>query len=127
MHRILYRSVASDDFRSDDLFKVIEVSARNNPERDVTGFLLYKAGRFLQFIEGPQENLGQLLSQLAKDPRHRDVEVLVDTPASRRCFPRWRMQRIGSDDQAIAGLTDAMRAAGLDEKFAAEIRRCLQA
>ena len=64
MQQLIYVSYASDDFQSGDVFKIIETSARNNPTRDVTGFLVYAHDTFVQFVEGPAASLDALLDDL---------------------------------------------------------------
>ncbi len=96
MDRILYTSRASADLPSDDVFRIIETSARNNPSRDVTGFLIFHQGRFLQLVEGEGQALDELLEVLKRDPRHSDLTVHYREPATHRCFPNWRMRRLGA-------------------------------
>ncbi len=112
MHRIVYVSHARDELPSNELFRIIEQSSRNNPGADITGFLVYRCGRFLQFIEGPLASLEGLLAVLAKDPRHHSLRVLSCEPVRERSFPRWRMKRIGETGDALAELTQACRAEG---------------
>ena len=100
MERILYTSRASKDLPSDEVFRIIETSARNNPARDVTGFLIFSQGRFLQLVEGEGRALDELLAVLKRDPRHCDLTVFYRESASQRCFPNWRMRRLGSSPEA---------------------------
>lgn len=101
MERIVYTSQASTDLASDDVFRIVTTSARNNPSRDVTGFLIYHERRFLQLVEGESEALEGLLEVLRRDPRHRDLTVRYREPALERCFPNWRMRRLGSSTEAM--------------------------
>ena len=96
MERIVYTSRARTDLASDEVFRIIETSARNNPSRDVTGFLIFHRDRFLQLVEGEGEALDELLGVLKRDPRHSELIVHYREPASKRCFPNWRMRRLGS-------------------------------
>ena len=80
MQQLIYVSYASDDFQSGDVFKIIETSARNNPTREVTGFLVYA--------------LDALLDDLKADSRHQRLEVLERREGRGRCFPNWRMERL---------------------------------
>ena len=94
MQQLIYVSYASDDFQSGDVFKIIETSARNNPTRDVTGFLVYAHDTFVQFVEGPAASLDALLNDLKADSRHQRLEVLERREGRGRCFPNWRMERL---------------------------------
>lgn len=96
MDCILYTSRASTDLPSDEVFRIIEASARNNPARDVTGFLIFHQDRFLQLVEGEGQALDELLDVLKRDARHCDLTFHYREPALKRCFPNWRMRRLGS-------------------------------
>ncbi|OBX19998.1 hypothetical protein A9995_05530 [Erythrobacter sp. QSSC1-22B] len=100
MERMLYTSRACTVLASDDVFRIIETSARNNPSRNVTGFLIFHQGRFLQLVEGEAQALDGLLEVLKRDPRHYGLTVHYREPALTRCFPNWRMRRLGSSAQA---------------------------
>jgi hypothetical protein len=53
--------------------------------------LLYKNGEFMQALEGPDKEVTALAERIAKDPRHRDVRVILKTAARQREFPDWTM------------------------------------
>lgn len=93
MDQIVYTSRAAAHASAADVFDIIASSARNNPQRDVTGFLVFTGEAFLQLIEGPPQRLDELLGVLRKDPRHCDLAVLSRDAISARCFPSWRMHR----------------------------------
>lgn len=112
MHQLIYTSEARQDLMPDDLFRIVEQSARNNPSADITGFLIYRNGRFLQFLEGPLMSLETLLAQLAADDRHRSLQVVGRLPIAERSFPRWRMRRVGEEGDALAALEEALVAEG---------------
>ena len=94
MERLVYRSIAAPDLESAAIFEIVETSARKNPSREITGFLIHDEGRFLQLVEGPSESLDDLLVDLGNDPRHSSIEVLERAEASQRFFPNWRMKRL---------------------------------
>lgn len=112
MHQLIYSSEARSGLAQDDVFRIVEQSARNNPSSDITGFLLYRGGRFLQLIEGPLMALEMLLARLAQDDRHHDLQVLSRLPVAQRSFPRWRMRRVGVDMDALNELEEALRSEG---------------
>ena len=92
---LLYTSTAAANIDSGDVFAIIEASARRNPSRGVTGFLIYDGREFLQYVEGPQDALDTLLSQLAEDRRHGGVRILQRAESPTRLFPKWAMRRAG--------------------------------
>lgn len=93
---LLYTSVAAEGLDSADVFKIVEDSSRRNPARDITGFLIFDRTRFLQYVEGPQAALDELLETLGKDRRHHSVRVLHRSQSEQRLFPRWAMRRAGA-------------------------------
>lgn len=98
MEQIVYTSRASENVTSADLFNIIEISARNNPDREVTGFLVAKGNDFLQLVEGPTDRLEELLTVLKRDRRHRDIHILLRDPIHTRNFPSWKMQRFDASN-----------------------------
>lgn len=109
MQQIVYTSRATDKVTAAELFKIIEVSARNNPGRGVTGFLIATQSGFLQLVEVPGEHLDALISALQHDPRHRDICVLLREPIQRRDFPSWKMQRFDATSGEPERVLTSMR------------------
>lgn len=96
MQQIVYTSHATDQVTAAELFNIIEISARNNPGREVTGFLVAAPSEFLQLVEGPAERLDELIAILQRDPRHRDIRVVLREQIHQRSFPSWKMQRFNT-------------------------------
>lgn len=113
MQQLVYRSDAAADTRSGEVFRIIETSARNNPAREITGFLVFAHDRFLQLVEGSSEALDVLLADLGADPRHENLRVLSRRAIERRAFPNWRMQRLSFDEGGIEALCGKLSDAGL--------------
>lgn len=80
---------------------ILATAHKNNPEKGVTGALLYSGGYFCQVIEGPEEVLEDLFETIQMDGRHGDVTVLHFEPIEARGFGEWAM--------ALAGIEDNMR------------------
>lgn len=108
---MVYTSVATSQMDQADVFNIVQTSVDNNMARGVTGFLIYADNKFCQLIEGEEAELRKLLQIIGADPRHSNIDVLVDEPVSARRFPRWRMQRVskgsGSIDEIRQALTNA--------------------
>ena len=108
MHQIIYTSEAAPGLNSEEVFRIVEQSAYNNPGRDITGFLIFRDGRFLQLIEGPLNKLEELLEALRGDPRHHSLKVVDQRPVADRSFGRWRMRRVGEAQPALDELEGMM-------------------
>ena len=111
MRQMIYTSVATNQMDQADVFSIVQKSVDNNMARGITGFLIYSDNRFCQLIEGEEADLRGLLRTLASDPRHKNIDILVDEPISGRRFARWRMQRVakgcGASEEVKQVLTSA--------------------
>lgn len=126
MHQLIYTSEARAGLSQEDVFRIVEQSARNNPSADITGFLVFQRGRFLQLIEGPLMALEMLMAQLAQDDRHGGLKVLSRAPISDRSFPRWRMRRVGVEMNAVEELESALRSEGMGRPLPQPVRDFLR-
>lgn len=79
---ILTDSVISD---------LLQKCRNNNAENGITGMLIYFDGTFVQFLEGPDENLNQLFLKISQDKRHQDIILLLEGIAEKREFSDWSM------------------------------------
>ncbi|PVZ96342.1 hypothetical protein DDQ50_03760 [Amnibacterium flavum] len=88
---VIYSSRAVQDLSDDDLLELLTVSRRNNSRLGLTGVLLHRDGRFLQYLEGPEQVLRQRIDIIAADPRHTSFTILLDEEIPGRLFPAWSM------------------------------------
>lgn len=121
MHQLIYVSEARSELGSEEVFRIIEQSSRNNPRANITGFLIFSGGRFLQLVEGPAEALDALVATVERDPRHHSFQVLARRPVHERSFPRWRMKRVGVGLDALDELRAGLTAEGRDSALPAEV------
>ena len=99
LHNIVYCSRATAGVDDAAVARIIEVSKRANPERGITGLLVYGSGIFFQWLEGPRDNVTALLNLLKTDPRHDSVVVFSESEEVReRLFPDWDMELVTTDD-----------------------------
>jgi hypothetical protein len=119
--QLVYCSRATADVDDATVERIIEVSRRRNPQRGITGMLVYGAGVFFQWIEGPRDGIAGLLASLQADPRHQDIVMLSEAEEVReRLFPDWAMQRVSGAEirhvllDALGTVTDERSAATLD-------------
>jgi hypothetical protein len=89
---IVYLSTAAAPLDTDDLAKLLDSSRTNNMLTHLTGMLLYREGRFLQVLEGPEVFVRGRMAVIAADPRHTGVQVLLEETIGERRFPRWTMR-----------------------------------
>ena len=93
LSQYLYISTAPNLTR-EEVDTILASSARNNPERGITGLLLYNGRNFLQLLEGEESALVALMTLIAHDPRHSGVSMLGRREIEQRACPDWAMRRI---------------------------------
>lgn len=98
MIEVAYISEASSSLAPDEIFKIIETSARNNLRDELTGFLIFANNRFFQVVEGPPASIDALMERLESDARHSSIEIISRRDIDERSFPRWRMERVKAND-----------------------------
>ena len=91
MYSLVYVSSAVTLFSEQELADLLLVSRRNNEKAEVTGMLLYREGNFMQYLEGPKENVVASMERISKDPRHRGILILVQKETPVREFSDWAM------------------------------------
>jgi hypothetical protein len=69
---------------------VCRSSRARNAERGIAGVLLFDGQRFCQWLYGPKDNVTQLMSDIALDPRHTDLSMRLETTLPALQFePHW--------------------------------------
>lgn len=88
---VSYVSRAVDTFDDARLAELLAQSRRSNHERDLSGMLLYRRGRFFQVLEGPKDAVDELMAKIRRDPRHDEIRVLLTEEIEERRFEEWTM------------------------------------
>ena len=91
MIQLVYVSSSIQPFTSSELLQLLDTSRQNNEKLGITGMLLYKDGDFMQALEGEEEPVHSLSARIAKDPRHKDIRILLEDAGTEREFPDWSM------------------------------------
>jgi hypothetical protein len=91
LRSVTYSSTAVSTFGADELTDLLSSSRAANLARDLSGMLLFRGNRFLQVLEGPESVVRDLVDRIRRDPRHRDMRVLVDERIDERRFAEWTM------------------------------------
>ena len=98
LHQVVYCSRAADDVDDNAVDRLISKARRVNPELGITGLLVFGSGVFFQWIEGPRDNVTQLMNRIRQDPRHEHVVMLSESEEVReRLFPDWSMELVTPD------------------------------
>ncbi|NBC11725.1 MAG: hypothetical protein GVY24_08370 [Planctomycetes bacterium] len=96
--QLLYISQAATPMDSPALMDLLAQCHRNNRELGLTGLLMYSGGHFIQLLEGDPASVCQMYERIRRDRRHTNVRLLMQEPAHRRIFDRWRMGLLNMDD-----------------------------
>jgi hypothetical protein len=88
---VVYLSWATVQFDEAALIKLNNSNQVNNKLHGITGLLVHKRGMFLQYIEGKQAAVMELMKKLYDDPRHEGITVLHSGMRRTRRFPEWHM------------------------------------
>jgi hypothetical protein len=89
--RLIYVSTMTEECDTSALQRILEVSHANNSAKKITGMLCYDPSFFLQCLEGPQEAVNELYSDIVRDPRHKNVTLLEYVTVGEREFGAWSM------------------------------------
>ena len=100
---IVYMSEPDESLSDRDIVEILEASQENNEEACITGVLFYDGRHFLQVLEGPDEAVWNVYSEILADPRHRNVVTIHEGPILKRAFNAWGMayRRIDEDSEIL--------------------------
>jgi len=117
LKRVHYISSFVQDMSDDEIEELASQAAKKNAENDITGVLMAKGGVFFQIIEGPEENIDRLFTNILKDIRHEKIITLgIQIGDLKRLFPNWHMKEINLDTttserlQPVKAIIDAVHA-----------------
>ena len=68
-------------------------------------------GNFFQCLEGDEAQVNQLYEKLLRDPRHKDLKILLREPIERVSFGDWEMKFALVDEKVRGLLRDPLGAA----------------
>ena len=124
-YALLYRSVSTYPIGTLGMQALSVRSAQRNREAGITGLLLHGLhtqvegvpGAFVQWIEGPEDEVRELFHSIESDDRHSGIEILASgsvqgLTGGGRLFPDWGMRT-----EAISDLPASL------EGFLAHVRQ----
>lgn len=91
MHQIAYFSCANHILDPEELSQILDESRSWNADHGLTGLLLYRDGNFLQVLEGEEADVREIFTKISRDPRHKNIIVVLDEEVEERFFPEWEM------------------------------------
>lgn len=94
MFALVYVSHAVTPFDDAALKTLAEKASEKNGRLQVTGYLNFNRARsiFFQYLEGPQQAVVDLMTEIKADDRHRIANVVELGELQSRLFPDWSMR-----------------------------------
>lgn len=110
MYFLTYMSRSCANISEAELQGILEQARVKNAEADVTGLLLLRSGTFFQLLEGRRHDVLATFTRIARDPRHRQIDVLFEfeEEGAQRFFPQWQMGYV-DDARASTGQAALLR------------------
>ena len=123
MRTVIYTSSAAPGVGTEALRSILAASRRNNAAWHLSGVLMFAEGTFLQVVEGPVWPMAKAMARIETDPRHANMQVLLDLESDRRFFPAWAMASRELDGDG----TFALSRAEMDAYLAADVPPAVRA
>lgn len=101
LYRLVYTSFRKPECDEKEIENILKACQRNNPQRKVTGILMHSKNRFIQYIEGNEQDVTALYELIKGDPRHTSVNRRNFEPIDKRMFPSWEMGYKNVDELAF--------------------------
>ena len=94
LYALVYTSQAIQKLDETALIEIFSTSRKNNTSDEITGFLIYREGYFLQLLEGPRQKVRQCFERIQKDRRHRSIVLQGEAYQAQRMMPSWSMGQV---------------------------------
>jgi hypothetical protein len=103
MHSLIhciYASRKTSSFNEHEIPVLLEKARAANAGKAITGMLLYVEGSFFQVLEGDPQSVDEVYAVIQRDPRHKDVSMIIREPITERGFADWTMgfSTVGRDE-----------------------------
>ncbi|MEM9269520.1 MAG: BLUF domain-containing protein [Pseudomonadota bacterium] len=99
--QVLYFSAPTRALNETELQDLADHVQGRNESLGLTGFLYASPSRFCQLLEGPEEDVLDLMEKIIRDNRHDKVQVMIEASTLSPVFHRFHVRlRHGIADQA---------------------------
>ncbi len=93
---------------------ILKACERNNPERNLTGMLLFTSNCFLQVLEGGRSAINTQFQIISRDTRHTDIEIIGYRDIDFRSFDQWSMFYVAHTAETMRHLSRYSASATFD-------------
>lgn len=101
---VSYMSLQSRLLTNDEVNQMLFQIREKNKRLMITGILLLIQGKFIQYIEGPEEEIDRVYEQIKIDSRHNELLLLDEGEVEERQFKDWSMAFRRIDDEDVKNL-----------------------
>lgn len=91
LHYIIYQSTPTDNVDKELLDSITTESMKWNAAHGITGILIHHDNRYIQYIEGNEEDIVEVFEKISRDSRHQKITTEVRGYTNERTFPGWSM------------------------------------
>ena len=103
LRSILYISSAVHPPSYEQMRHLLHKARERNAINDITGILLLVDSNFMQYIEGPEQNLNNIYQIIKNDTLHKGIIEIFNEPIRSRLCSNWNM---AFDSTDFKGFTD---------------------
>lgn len=100
---LVYVSSAAYELSDEKIKHILGRARDRNIEHHVTGVLLFIGGNFMQYIEGPADELDLIYSIIKADPDHKGLIELMHHAIEARDFSSWSMAYCTKNRAVLVG------------------------
>ena len=108
MFKLAYVSHAAPDLTDEEIQRIVERSQLKNARVGITGFLCLRGRTFLQYLEGGELSVVELMDTIRNDPRHEVIKTVVLGNQDQRNFLGWQMQFLDDSFFGQVALEDVL-------------------
>ncbi len=90
MQSLIYYSKAKVNFTEEQIAELVVISEQFNRSQNINGFICFRAGYFVQYLEGDVNTISSLYQRIKDDYRH-DVLISLTKPIKKNLFNKWNM------------------------------------
>ena len=121
--RIIYVSDSniSSSGAQEELTRLVEQARCRNLSQGISGSLLFSGKHFAQLLEGSNVAVRELMHSILADPRHQNIQIILEEMVEERCLPNWGLGYAGPSIYVSKAIQRAGRDAAKGKRGGAEI------
>lgn len=98
---LCYTSKAVAGISKTDLLNILSYSIKNNKKLNITGCLIFHNNKFMQVLEGPKNDVEELVQKIKSDKRNKQLSIIYSGVKSGRNFKEWNMALVQDEFEIV--------------------------